>query len=203
MNNDFSARPFAAGTLVGIRSFRATSTGRLTGVYHQHDFMPGENTADCCVRTHSGFSMTICSARDRAPADHRPGTLRCLCGFYAYFDQGHNPHHNAGQILALIEGYGLMSVGERGFRCEKARLVAFIDENAAPPPVVPLKVLLGRWAFKQAARVLRVGVPEWSGSTVPTAVRAAYPGVPVYRGIGEALAAHPLTAPERPREVAS
>jgi hypothetical protein len=195
----FSQRAFAAGRLTGIRSFKVTERGILTGVWHAHDFTPGENLARCCIR-HSGiFSMTVCHRADAEPVNHRPGSLRCSCGFYAYFDGGSNPHHRIGHVLALIDGWGVMSVGARGFRCEKARLVAFIDEAAEP--TVP--VAAARWAFARAARVLRLGQPAWPATTIPTAVRRAYPAVPIFRGVAAALAAHPLAPPERPREAAA
>lgn len=196
---DFSQRAFAAGTLTGIRSFKVTDRGVLTGVWHKHDFKAGENLARCCIR-HSGiFSMTVCHREDIEPANHRPGSLRCTCGFYAYFNGTSNPNHKIGHVLALIDGWGVMSVGARGFRCEKARLVAFIDEA----PTLPLKVAATRWAVAHAADLLRLGRPTWPTTTVPELVRRAYPGVPIYRGVDAALAAHPLTPPGRPQEVAA
>lgn len=61
------------------------------------------------------------------PCDkHTPGALSCKCGFYAYFDNGPNAYHEGGNVLGLIEGYGVTTVGTRGFRSEKARIQAFI-----------------------------------------------------------------------------
>jgi len=200
VSNDFSTRPFVAGALTGIRSFKVADGGQLTGVMHPHDFNPGVNVADCCIRHSGAFAMTVCGQRHKPPANHRPGTLTCTCGFYAYFDRGHNQFNYPGNVLALIEGFGLMSVGARGFRAEKARLVAFIDESNA---VQPLKVEIARSVISKAARWLRIGHPDWDATTVPFEVRRAYPGVPVYRSVDEALAAHPLVAPERPKENAA
>lgn len=196
MNTDYDRRPFAAGSLTGIRSWRIDADGAtLTGVYHKHPWTPEENLADCCVRNHNGFAMSVCSEKDRAPRDHRPGISGCWCGYYAYFEAGNNSHHTRGtNVLGLIEGYGLMTVGDRGFRCEKARIVAFIDEA----DVLPLRVQIGRFAVGRIAQLLRLGRARWPETTVPQAVRAAYPDVPVYRSIGAALARHPLTPPERP-----
>lgn len=201
--NAFSNRPFAAGALTGIRSFRVAAGGRLTGIWHKHDFTPGENTADCCVRHSGAFAMTVCGMTRRPPANHRPGALDCTCGYYAYFDRGNNPYHGAGQVLALIEGYGLMSVGQRGFRCEKARLVAFIDEAVPTARNQVPAVTVGRWAMQKAAGLLRLGPIQWESTTIPWQVRVAYPDVPVFRGVDATLAVHPLTVPERPREDAA
>jgi hypothetical protein len=66
---------------------------------------------------------------DRAIAEtahHRAGIKGCSCGFYAYFDEDHNPHHSKSNVLCVIEGYGLLTVGTRGFRAEKARLLALV-----------------------------------------------------------------------------
>lgn len=58
---------------------------------------------------------------------HPAATLACQCGFYAYFDLKANLYHIAGNVLGLIEGYGTMTIGERGFRASKARIVALIE----------------------------------------------------------------------------
>lgn len=57
---------------------------------------------------------------------HRVGNVGCACGFYAYFDTDGNPHHSSDQALALVEGTGTVTVGTRGFRAEKAKLVALV-----------------------------------------------------------------------------
>lgn len=58
--------------------------------------------------------------------EHPVATLECVCGFYAYFDTAHNPHADEGGIFGLIEGYGLVTVGARGFRASKARIKALV-----------------------------------------------------------------------------
>ncbi|AKU15781.1 hypothetical protein [Luteipulveratus mongoliensis] len=45
--SDFSDRPFAAGSMFGLRAFRVDGLGRLTGVSHQSVWTPGENVAEC------------------------------------------------------------------------------------------------------------------------------------------------------------
>lgn len=61
---------------------------------------------------------------------HRAGQLGCSCGYYAYFDDGSNPHHGSDCVRGVIEGFGTVTVGSRGFRAEKARLVALIDPKS-------------------------------------------------------------------------
>jgi len=148
--SEFSLRPFVAGSLIGIRSFKADALGRLTGVSVPQIWLPGENVA-VCRKDHGNpvtamlqsFSFTIaysCTCSLCAPVKpaletaqrktretaHDVGSLSCGCGFYAYFDHGANPYHATGQLHGLIEGYGVVTVGTRGFRCEKAKLLALI-----------------------------------------------------------------------------
>lgn len=111
--SDFSDRPFMAGSVVGQRSFLVDDLGRLTGVSQRAVFRPGENVAVCVERSRP----------------HQIATVNCGCGFYAYFDGGANPYHRDECVEGLVEGYGVCSVGERGFRAEKARLVALVLPN--------------------------------------------------------------------------
>lgn len=122
--SDFSDRPFAAGSVFGLRSFRPATEldlpGPLVGV-RGNPWGPGENSAECLRGPSDWLSGSPSSTEP-----HRAGIHGCSCGFYAYFD-GSN---DAGmfwiiRIPAVIEGYGVVTVGSRGFRCEKARIVAF------------------------------------------------------------------------------
>lgn len=58
--------------------------------------------------------------------DHRVAATDCSCGFYAYYDDDDNPHHRQGFLYGVIEGYGVMTVGTRGFRCSKAQIKALV-----------------------------------------------------------------------------
>lgn len=123
--SDFSDRPFSAGSVFGLRSFRpapepAQSLVGVRGVPWGY----GENTAQCLRMPVDWWSGSPTSAEL-----HRAGIHACTCGFYAYFD-GSN---DAGEfwvtrIPAVIEGYGVVTIGSRGFRCEKARIVAFTQD---------------------------------------------------------------------------
>lgn len=50
----------------------------------------------------------------------------CECGFWAYDEAGFKAH---GRVVGAIEGYSKTTVGTKGFRCEKARIVALSCEN--------------------------------------------------------------------------
>jgi len=121
--------------MVGLRSFTVDGLGRLTPITRSGAFQPGCNTAKCqrTMLEDMAFSMNtmFTNFTSGAPVkpskdEHRVAGLGCTCGFYAYFDARHNPHHAPGNVEALIEGWGTVTSGTRGFRAEKARLVALI-----------------------------------------------------------------------------
>lgn len=96
---------------------------------------------------------------------HTAGNIECACGWYAYFD-GSNEYSEPTRLSALIEGYGTATLGTRGFRAEKSRLLAIIAPKKSKVPADRL------------ARVMH-----------------NYPDVPVYATKRQAIEAHPLTPP--------
>lgn len=50
----------------------------------------------------------------------------CSCGFWAYDEAGYAPH---GTVLGVIEAYGKTTVGTKGFRAQKARIVGLAMGN--------------------------------------------------------------------------
>lgn len=129
--------PLAAGVVRGVRvwsvdrpampTVNSSPPGTLVGQYG-HRWVPGENTAECrkaaippsVMGAKWGFDMKL---KLPEPCD---GVMPdCTCGFYAYWDVGDDevstgPHG----IVGVIEGYGKTTIGEHGFRCEKARIIA-------------------------------------------------------------------------------
>jgi hypothetical protein len=55
--------------------------------------------------------------------EHQVAT--CSCGFYAYFDEA-NDYADSTTVTGVIEAYGKVTIGTRGFRAEKARLRALV-----------------------------------------------------------------------------
>ena len=185
MSDDFNERPLVAGSLIGVRAFNVQA-GLLVSPARPTIFRPGENVA-VCKRTDLEWAIARWDAAIRKayklppvailPNGHAGGSIDCSCGFYAYTDTGRNIWLMARSVAALIEGYGRATVGSRGFRVEKARLVALID---------PLSMF---W-------------PALTGEDF-SEVRANYPDVPVYASQDEAIAAHPLTPTASTMEAAS
>lgn len=116
--------------------------------------------------------------------DHTVGGVDCSCGFYAYFD-GRNDYHESGQgeVEAIIEGYGVCTVGDRGFRASKAKVVALVTpkhlrpKEAAPEPVAEKKGLVARvfnspilWGALIAANAVTAALSALEGEWVRAGV---------------------------------
>lgn len=114
----FRGREFYDRPLTGLRAF-ALQAGVLTGVYKRQAYVSGENLARCLVPP---FRM---AARVEPVEPHEVAAKECVCGFHAYYD-GNNSYMAPGLVAGLIEGYGLLTVGAKGFRASKARIVAIV-----------------------------------------------------------------------------
>lgn len=144
---------------------------------------------------YSFYSLSQPPAPLRKP-DTDPGHVvaseKCECGFYAYFDGGndylvdrtgsswstamyvtygtftnHEPDR-APRVGAIVNGYGVVTVGSRGFRAAKAEVVALIAPSS-----------------DQARHAVAFAK-----------VRRNYPGLPVFDTERAAVEAYPLTDPE-------
>lgn len=93
----------------------------------------GENVAECQCR--SGFASYVITGSDagwgRALKHEAPCECDdCACGFWAYWTPQlaarppvtgwHTP------VLGVIKGWGLTTIGPKGFRCQKAQIVAVV-----------------------------------------------------------------------------
>jgi hypothetical protein len=139
--------PFVPGSLYGLRSFRITRTGTLTGVVYPLPWRDGENLGRCAA--FDQFSIGW----------HQAGTKRCLCGFYAYFGITENSAnaHAAGKILGIIEGYGKVTYGDQGFRSSKARIVAIVNPMLGTEvhrPLIPSVKMPDFWPWARIGPIL-------------------------------------------------
>lgn len=110
----------ALGSVTGLRWWDLQADDvSLRGV--QGRWEPGENVAACNRRTYSPLAAGV-----MVPVRHAVPDEDCACGFWAYWTIGNapNPHGFAIPVLGVIEGYGRTLIGDRGFRCQKARIVA-------------------------------------------------------------------------------
>jgi hypothetical protein len=148
---EFSAPDFSFEPVVGARSFDVDNLGRLTGVTYKDVWTPGENVSHCyaprpvaygsadldSLRTQlAAINYTISWTFGGASAPREPRTdehpmTSCKCGFYGYYD-GSNDYGKPARVSGVVEGYGEVVVGTRGFRATKARIVALTIEADVP-----------------------------------------------------------------------
>jgi hypothetical protein len=122
---DFVGLELSLSVVRGARSFRLED-GLLTGLVYRQVWTPGENLAMCRVKetfiseSRRQFDLPDDTRYQTKPSD----TLaNCRHGFYAYSSSS-SDFPTANSIRAMIEGYGEVMIGTKGFRCMKARIVA-------------------------------------------------------------------------------
>jgi hypothetical protein len=146
--NDFDGggtAPLYLGEITGIRAFKVlpdTKVSRYLGLTQvlspsqPHVWADGVNTGKCFRPFQYPNEKT-----------HKIAQRDCRCGFYAYFDSAHAyafwPAGYPG-VLGIVRGSGRVTYGRDGFRAEKMRIVAFVDEYQSavdrvgtPPPDAP------------------------------------------------------------------
>ena len=163
--SEFDGIAFALGSVRGTRAFDVDKLGRLIGVHYRQIWTPGENQAVCLrnqpsrQRTMSfrslmaGFDSDFNGIKYRAidktieeaqleahrkVAEEeriaRDSLVDCGHGFYGFYE-GSNDYRDKDRVNGVIEGYGEVVIGTRGFRAMKARILALhipkhLSENA-------------------------------------------------------------------------
>ena len=142
-NEEYGQRPFYAGaTLRGVRAFSVDTAGQLYGLTYPTRWLPGENERRCYNYQPTDGSLVGCpcplcsSARGDAATERwsdtdHPVCLECSCGFYAITDSDNEYMCSyfgvvTPRVEGVVEGYGTVVVGSKGFRAEKARIVALV-----------------------------------------------------------------------------
>ena len=139
--------PLVAGSLYGLRTFRVEPDGMLSAVSWPYVWTNGENIAECHQTSRN--TISIFSSGNRfapvsetfAAVDKPHDIATCMShGFYAYTDTGPNTFHiDEVYVQGMIEGYGVVHEGTRGFRAEKAKIVGLVYPEIYEdiPVVVP------------------------------------------------------------------
>lgn len=189
----------ALGSVYGIRWWRLTTLhySRTQPPDHQlygmmRPWRDRVQTAECIAApvtyarggwipygyTFGGASYII--ERDIQPTPpHRAPEPHCGCGFYAYWDTAAEHRttptfaKDGVPICGVIEGWGRTLIGDRGFRCQKARIVALAYPG-------------NTWWW----RTNRAG--HSTGRRRAKEAATQY-GVPLYGRIATMLKHHPLT----------
>jgi hypothetical protein len=135
-DQDFAALDTFSGVVRGARSFRLNADGMLTGIVYRQVWTTGENFA-ICRKFDTFLSKSQLQFEQHSPEDTRyrvaptDTMMECRHGFYAYCD-GNSDFPTTNAIRAMIEGYGEVVIGSRGFRAMKAKIVALqtIDKDS-------------------------------------------------------------------------
>ena len=193
--------PLIAGVVRGFRAWKVNPGGGLRGTFKEYEWTAGLNVAECLTEKQSPFP-------------HQMAGLKCNCGFWAYYDTQRNPYYvtaagwsplgRVTHVLGLVEGWGRVTSGSRGFRCSKARIIALVEQ---PPPAwshpgavseATLLSLMGLGKVNAIARAVLAsltGPPQGTetGVRIGRDVRDRYPGIPVFATVTEAIGRYPLT----------
>ena len=113
----------------------------------------------------TGYWVDELAAGEKSKQKSKHEMKSCACGFYGYYD-GSNDYGNPARVSGVVEGFGEVLIGTRGFRAAKARIVA-----------------------------LSIGVDKDGDTAVSYAlnrkVRRNYNGVPFYDTFEEMVQAYP------------
>ena len=114
MNHDFDGDAgLVVGTVRGFRRWKIREDGYLSPLTrHDPCWTEGVNLARC----YDGWASWI--------SGHKTASRDCTCGFYAYFSPAYN--QLGGDVEGVIEGHGRATVGTKGFRVERAKIVALV-----------------------------------------------------------------------------
>jgi hypothetical protein len=189
--DEFAGAPLVVGSVLGVRAWEVDQLGRLTGVVHRKVWTPGENLSTCsrvkatqeclaghCEKSHDdpyevvyGPYGQVTQQRGSThciePYPCSGAEPKCACGFWAYYRTA-DTNCDSG-IRGIIEGYGPTTVGTKGFRATKAKILAL----SLPKYTLANGDLLGR-------------------------VRHNYPQVEFFERHKDMLAQYPLVEPETP-----
>lgn len=134
---EFGAPEFSIEPVKGARAFDVDKYGRLRGVTYEQVWTPGENLAECrqdslsaglrslsiTLYGHTGGYVPFSTETQQRSTRDPHSLVGCKHGFYGYYD-GSNDYYRPDRVSGVIEGYGEVVVGTRGFRATKARIIA-------------------------------------------------------------------------------
>ena len=138
-DSEFAGLALSLDPVRGVRSFRIANYGHdLTGVVYKQRWNTGENVAQC-RKFETFLSAEHAKFEFETPSDTRYQTapsdtmLECRHGFYAYYDGSSDFFTSSDTMLTgIVNGYGEVLIGTRGFRSMKAEIIALhIPEKRA------------------------------------------------------------------------
>jgi hypothetical protein len=140
--------PFAVGSVTGLRQWTLTSPDLAKDPHRADRHWPA-----ALLRGATGYDWTsgtveaACNNgyQHPSPAEFVDGTekSRCGCGYWAYWDSAglsanrFSATSNGLPVLGVIEGWGRVLIGEKGFRSQKARIIALAPAFSIQAEVTP------------------------------------------------------------------
>lgn len=126
-------------------SWFTSSMGALMRLQHQYKVDPLTG------------AIVLATAPEAAPLPPRPHDTpseTCKCGFYAYSDIEHTEiqlgrPRETQLVIGTIRGSGRTLIGTKGFRCEKAEVIALVDPTRGG-------VKTADWRLRQRELLARV-----------------------------------------------
>jgi hypothetical protein len=121
-------RALVPGSLRGYRTWRLRRRGSpagmlpLTSVTRSHVVWSPALTA-VCMPVDIGMPWPLAIA-----ADHHAPQVGCQCGIYAWYEPRDSGIVSS-RVFGAVEASGLVLLGERGFRAERARITAVVTRN--------------------------------------------------------------------------
>jgi hypothetical protein len=136
---EFSGVDFAIGTVRGFRSWKVSAEGTLEPMAQSGVWLPGENRAVCNAYPskeklpEKGENESWQDRQKRVDEWKLAHDLTaCEHGFYAYFLTGAEQDRyskSTPAVHGIIEGYGEVVIGTKGFRAAKGRILAISLES--------------------------------------------------------------------------
>lgn len=178
---DGSGRTLVAGSLRGYRTWRLQSRRAPVG----EGSLPLTSVTRPLVW---GSTLTASCTPDDEPdpsvpppgADHRAPAAACRCGIYGWYDPA-DTGMLAARVFGAIEVSGLVLMGERGFRAERARIAAVVSRNRR---LTAACERAGIRVYRRRRDLVRDHPPEDVSALLGSD-----------RSPGEAVAADPLASP--------
>lgn len=206
--------PFYTGRLVGLRSFDVTPQGELTGVTYKGRWKDGENQAKCALHDETFYEWEGPEYKKKISHDptHQVASMGCSCGYYAYFDGNDNEFQHGVNVEAVIEAWGKITIGEKGFRAAKARIVALVIPREVYPSHWLTKALhrlecsakwyaSHGWSYPYTANDNGCDLPLFPYPALMETIISRYPTAKIFDSQEAAIDAFPLTPVEVAREI--
>lgn len=161
VKEEFHSEPLlVVGRCLAGRVFRAHSDGVLTGLVYRQPWAPGINEAMCPYSTGQayapdhwrepgiGHSYFYGHEGHKRSTPHKPGAMKCSCGFWLYHDLAMSAEWAKASggcgVVGLVHATGTMTRGTKGYRAQRAQIIALVaplwagwDDPAEDEPAAP------------------------------------------------------------------